>query len=46
MGSNSGGPMSVNSFAALSPLNKIQYPNSTQKKKRFAKIRQVIEGKK
>lgn len=39
------GPMSTNTASGLSPNLKTQYPSNSQRRKRFAKIRQKIEGK-
>lgn len=41
---SSSGPMSANMFAPLTPLTKVQYATPTNKKKRFAKIRQKLKG--
>lgn len=43
---NNSGPMSANMFAPLTPITKVQYPSTTQKRKRFAKIREQIKGQK
>ncbi len=43
--SDSSGPMSANMFAPLTPLTKVQYPTPSKKRKRFAQIREKIEGK-
>jgi hypothetical protein len=42
---NVGSAGTANTFASLSPITKVQYPSPTQRKKRFAKIREKIEGK-
>jgi hypothetical protein len=34
-----------NIFAAMTPMTKNVYPTPSQRKKRFAKIREKIEGK-
>lgn len=36
---------SANIFDTLTPNTKIQYPSPSQRRKRFAKIRQQIQGK-
>lgn len=36
----------ANTFLGLQPLEKVVYPTKTQRKKRFAKIRRVLEGDK
>lgn len=38
-------PMSANLLAPISPLTKVQYPSPSVRKKRFAKIREQIKGK-
>lgn len=35
----------ANTFASLQPNTKVQYPSPSKRKKRFAKIREKIEGK-
>lgn len=39
------GSMTANTFSGLAPNAKVQYPSSSKKRKRFAKIREIIEGK-
>lgn len=39
------GPMTANTFSGLAPNTKVQYPSPSQRRKRFAKIREKIEGK-
>jgi hypothetical protein len=45
MDANGLGPMSANTLAGLAPNTKVQYPTPSKRKKRFAKIREKIEGK-
>lgn len=42
---DTGGSTSANIFAPLTPLTKQVYPSPSQRKKRFAKIREQIQGK-
>ncbi len=35
----------ANTFQSLQPLMKVKYPTPSKRKKRFSKIREVIEGK-
>ncbi len=35
----------ANTFESLQANNKLQYPTPSKRKKRFAKIREMIEGK-
>lgn len=44
--SSSPGSMSGNTLIGLAPLTKVKYPTDTERKKRFSKIRQKIEGPK
>jgi hypothetical protein len=39
------GPMSANTFSGLGPDTKVQYPTPSARRKRFAKIREKIQGK-
>ena len=36
---------SANTFASLSPMTKVEYPTPSARRKRFAKIREKIQGK-
>lgn len=38
-------PSSANTFGSMQPLEKVVYPSKSKRKKRFAKIREVIKGK-
>lgn len=37
--------ISANLYAPLSTMTKVQYPSATKKRKRFAQIREKIQGK-
>lgn len=39
------GPMTTNSISGLAPMTKVQYPAPSARRKRFAKIREKIQGK-
>lgn len=42
---NNLGQVTTNTFNGLAPNTKNQFPSTSKRKKRFAKIREVIEGK-
>lgn len=42
---NVGSAGTANTFESLQANNKVQYPSPSKRKKRFAKIREMIKGK-
>lgn len=37
--------MTANTFQSLEPITKVETPSPSERKKRFAKIRKAIQGK-